>query len=271
MKKNSHTPLYLMFGLTGIAVLSLGAYTVTTLSAQQETLLDVSTALQSMANNQAAAPGDLDASIERTLEQMKARERQAQRDQLYSQYSNASQDWEGESWLYGNPDARFTLVEYADTECSYCKRFHSTPKGIVDSSNGNVNWEYQHMNIFGEQSLKQAQAAECVGEQLGNQAFWVYLSEIYERTQSSGQGAGDLRAIADEVGANLVDFDSCVSSGSYLPELEAATASARSMGITGTPATVLVDNQTGESQLLGGAQPTEAFVQVMRQMMQRDS
>src|SRR5690606_6011087 len=33
--------------------------------------------------------------------------------------------------VYGNLNARFTLVEFSDIECPYCKRFHHTPKKIV--------------------------------------------------------------------------------------------------------------------------------------------
>ena len=202
---------------------------------------------------------------------MQAREAEERRASLFAGYEQAMPDLERDQWVYGNPEARFTLVEYADTECSYCKRFHSTPKGIVDASNSNVNWEYQHLTVMGERSVTQAQAAECIGEQLGNQGFWVFLGEIYQRTSSNGQGAGDLRLLATEVGADTAEFDRCIASGRYIDDIQAATTSARALGISGTPATMVVDNYTGETQLLGGAQPPEAFVQVMRQMMQRDS
>ncbi|AJY53261.1 DsbA family protein [Halomonas sp. KO116] len=253
------------------AFIALGAYTFTSITQQSKAMSELTASIQSLANNQGLSGAELDESVQRSLMAMQDREAAEIRESMFSRYAQASNDWDGDNWLYGSPEARFTLVEYADTECGYCKRFHSTPKGIVEASNGNVNWEYQHLTVMGERSIKQAQAAECVGDQLGNQSFWVYLSEIYERTGSNGQGAGDLRALAQEVGADLTDFDSCVSSGTHIEDIQASTTLARSMGISGTPATVLVDNVTGETQILGGAQPTEAFVQAMRQMMQRDS
>ena len=39
--------------------------------------------------------------------------------------------------------------------------------------------------------------------------------------------------------------------------------------ITGTPATVVVDNQTGQMQLLAGAQPAQAFIAAMKGLVAR--
>lgn len=253
------------------SIVGIGAFTYTAINQQNQALESLTATLQGISEQQGNTDTDLESAVERTLLTMQERAAEDKRSQLFSAYDNASPGWDSDNWLYGSPDARFTLVEYADTECSYCKRFHETPKGIVESSNGNVNWEYQHLTVMGERSLIQAQAAECIGEQLGNQGFWVFLGEVYKRTSSNGQGAGDLLKLASDVGADVTDFNSCVSSGRYLEEIQASTTSARALGISGTPATVVVDNYTGETQLLGGAQPTEAFVQVMRQMMQRDS
>lgn len=274
MLRKKNVLIGIVAGLGTVAVVGLGAGTYSAISKQNQALENVQLALHALAQQQATASngsGDLESSVERAIMAMQERETEERRASLFAGYEKASPDWDGGKWLYGNPEARFTLVEYADTECTFCKRFHGTPKGIVDASNGNVNWEYQHLTVMGERSVIQAQAAECIGEQLGNQGFWVYLGEIYQRTSSNGQGAGDLRALAAEVGADTTEFDRCVASGQYIEDIQAATASARAMGITGTPATVVVDNYTGETQLLGGAQPTEAFVQSMRQMMQRDS
>ncbi|MFX1160488.1 hypothetical protein ABEM51_21740 [Escherichia coli] len=49
--------------------------------------------------------------------------------------------------------------------------------------------------------------------------------------------------------------------------VQADIQKAKSYGVNGTPATFVVDNQTGKSQLLGGAQPAQAIMAVMRKMM----
>jgi protein-disulfide isomerase len=195
--------------------------------------------------------------------------RQAEVDARYAPYEAAAEETPEGQWIYGNLDARFTLVEYADTECGYCKRFHGTPKSIVDGSNGNVNWEYKHLTVLGETSVIQAQAAECIGEQLGNKGFWVAVQEIYDKTGSNGTGAGNLTKLAASVGADESTFQSCMAEGRHRDLIDQETQMARSQGITGTPATIVVDNQTGQMQLLAGAQPAQAFIAAMKGLVAR--
>ena len=195
--------------------------------------------------------------------------RQAEVDALYAPYEAAADQTPEDQWIYGDLDARFTLVEYADTECGYCKRFHGTPKSIVDGSNGNVNWEYKHLAVLGDTSVVQAQAAECIGEQLGNKGFWVAIQEIYDKTGSNGTGAGNMTKLAGSVGANEEAFQTCMAEGRHRDRIDQATQMARSQGITGTPATVVVDNQTGQMQLLAGAQPAQAFIAAMKGLVAR--
>ena len=195
--------------------------------------------------------------------------RQAEVDARYAPYEAAAEETPEDQWIYGDLDARFTLVEYADTECGYCKRFHGTPKSIVDGSNGNVNWEYKHLTVLGDTSVVQAQAAECIGEQLGNKGFWVAIQEIYDKTGSNGTGAGNMTKLAGSVGADQEAFQACMAEGRHRDRIDQETQMARSQGITGTPATVVVDNQTGQMQLLAGAQPAQAFVAAMKGLVAR--
>lgn len=198
--------------------------------------------------------------VTKSIETYIATSQQKQVQDKLDAFSAAPEEPIGDKWIYGNPKARFTLVEYADTECGYCKKFHSTPKGIVDASKGNVNWQFKHLAILGTTSVRKAEAAECVGEQLGNRAFWAFMNDVYHTS-------GDITSLARGVGANNQEFQSCIAEGRYRQQILDDAEYAKSQGLTGTPATMVVDNQTGRMQLLGGAQPAQAFLQVMRQMM----
>jgi protein-disulfide isomerase len=172
--------------------------------------------------------------------------------------------------IYGNPNARFTLVEFSDLECPFCKRFHSTPKQIVDASNGNVNWQWKHLPLefHNPAALKEAHAAECIAEQLGNRAFWVFIEEIFNETAGNGQGITNLLPLVQNVGGDEGKFRECMNSNRHMALIQADMQQAAQNGITGTPATYIVDNMTGNRQLVSGAQPIDAYAPILRAMME---
>jgi protein-disulfide isomerase len=80
--------------------------------------------------------------------------------------------------IYGNPDAKVTIVEYSDFECPYCKQFQPTLKKIVDESNGNVRWVYRNYPLH-QHSFEKLLAAECVAKLKGNDAYWKYADLLF--------------------------------------------------------------------------------------------
>jgi protein-disulfide isomerase len=136
----------------------------------------------------------------------------------------------------------------------------------VDSSGGTVNWEYKNMPILSPTSQVQAHALECVSEVKGNQAFWVMLDQLYKQP---GQEV-DLNGLATRLGASSGAFKQCMTERRHMDKLQQSVALAKSNGANGTPATFVVDNKTGQRILLGGAQPMEAFLSVMRRLQMQD-
>lgn len=190
-----------------------------------------------------------------------------------AQYKNApSQPVRGQ-YLYGNAAARFTLVEFSDLECPYCKRFHATPKEIVDGSGGQVNWQWRHLplDFHNPAASVQAHAAECVGELAGNRAFWVFLSDIFDHSAGNGQGTSELLRLATDLGVDAEDFKQCMTESRYEEKINEDVAMATSLGITGTPATILTDNKTGKTMPLNGAQPKQAVLSALRSLQQAEN
>jgi protein-disulfide isomerase len=213
---------------------------------------------------------EFEAAVAESINKFVAQKQQADIDQKYAQFEAAPEKVEEGKHIYGDLGARFTLVEFSDMECpSFCKRFHDTPKQIVDASKGNVNWQWKHMplDFHNPAAHKEALAAECIAEQKGNRGFWVFVNDIFHHTQGNGGGVADLASVVTGVGADLDAFRECLGSGKYEDKVEADIQKAKSYGVNGTPATFVVDNHTGKSQLLGGAQPAQAIMAVMRKMM----
>ncbi|HDL8252041.1 TPA: DsbA family protein [Yersinia enterocolitica] len=212
---------------------------------------------------------EFDAAVAASINKFVEQKQQSDIDQKYAQFEGAPEKVEDGKHIYGDLGARFTLVEFSDLECPYCKQFHDTPKQIVDASKGNVNWQWKHMplDFHNPAAHKEALAAECIAEQKGNRGFWVFINDVFQRSQGNGRGVEDLASVVTGVGADLDAFRECLSSGKYEDKVQADIQKAKSYGVNGTPATFVVDNQTGKSQLLGGAQPAQAIMAVMRKMM----
>ncbi len=162
-------------------------------------------------------------------------------------------------YIRGNKNAKVTLVEYADFECPFCKRFHPTMLQVMKEYGDKINWVYRHFPLsFHANAQKEAEAAECAGKLGGNDAFWKYADAIYDKTTSNGTGIAldQLAPIASQIGLNSIKFQTCVDSGEFTQKVKDEEASGTAEGVTGTPGTIIIDAK-GNTQLVPGALPFE--------------
>lgn len=163
--------------------------------------------------------------------------------------------------IRGNKNAKVTLVEYSDFECPFCKSFHPTGQTLMKTYGDKIRWVYRHFPLtFHANAQKEAEASECIAELGGNDAFWKYADTIFERTTSNGNGFAldKLGAMASELGVNQTQFQSCLDSGKYEKLVKSQIADGTAAGVGGTPSTFII-NSKGDSRLIVGAQPIEAF------------
>lgn len=212
-------------------------------------------------------PSAIAAHIE-SQETVRIAERQAE---ILAPWSKAAERNEPGKHFYGDLNAEFTLVEFSDLECSYCKRFHDTPKQLVDQAGGKINWEWQHypLAFHNPAAEKAAHAAECVAAEVGNQAFWAFTGEWFARSAMNGQGYGDVELLARELGSKPKTFSECMASGRYKQLVKEQMDKGTALGVTGTPATVVVDNTTGRQMLVKGAQAPQALLQAIGQLIEQ--
>lgn len=159
--------------------------------------------------------------------------------------------------VFGNANAAVTMIEYSDTECPFCKKFHPTAQQAVKEYNGKVRWVYRHFPLsFHANAQKQAEASECAAELGGNDAFWKYLNTIFERTTSGGTGFANenLVPLAKELGLNEQKFKACLDGGTYAKYVKDALLEGQKAGIDGTPGTLLLA-KNGKKALIPGAVP----------------
>src|SRR3989344_8831460 len=123
-----------------------------------------------------------------------------------------------EDHIRGDINAPVKIVEYSDTECPFCKRFHNTMKQVVAEYGSQVAWVYRHfpLDSLHEKARKEAEATECAAELGGNEKFWAYLDRLMEVTPSNdGLDSAELPKIAAYVCLDVTQFNTCLSSGKY--------------------------------------------------------
>ncbi len=174
--------------------------------------------------------------------------------------------------IYGDPKAPFSLIEYSDFECPFCKRFHLAAKAFIDGNKGQVNWIYRHfpLSFHNPGAQKEAEASECASAQGGNEAFWKYTDLIYQRTTAGGTGfpIEQLTPLAKEIGLDAKLFETCLTSGQMADRVEKDFINGGASGITGTPGNILINNKTGKSQFLNGAVPLQRLNAALKQLSQ---
>ena len=168
--------------------------------------------------------------------------------------------------IRGNPNAPIIIVEYTDTECPFCSRFHLTMERIIEEygKNGQVAWVYRHFPIdqLHSKARKESAALECAGELGGNDKFWAYADRIYEVTPANnGLDLAELPKIAEYIGLDVASFNVCLASGKYDSKIQADVQNAKLTGAQGTPWSVVITKNGNYS--INGAQPYENVKQMI--------
>lgn len=169
-------------------------------------------------------------------------------------------------WIKGNPDAPIKIVEYSDFDCPFCSRFHTVVDEIVAESNGQVAWVYRHFPLdqLHPQARAVSLAAECVGAEAGNDAFWQFTDAYF-----AARGAQDrtphgelIPQLVTETGVSQSAFTTCFENGTYSNEVQADFENAVKTGGRGTPWSVLI-GPSGKTYPINGAQPKSAVEQII--------
>lgn len=146
-------------------------------------------------------------------------------------------------YVRGSRDAKVFIVEYSDIDCPFCQRLHASLKELMADAkySGKVGWTYRHLPLpMHPLAQTKAIAAECVGKEKGNDAFWTYLDKIIDDAAATRKDVARLSALAVEVGADKATFEKCLADKSTLAEVTADAANAKATGGSGTPWTVIV-------------------------------
>lgn len=160
-------------------------------------------------------------------------------------------------YIKGNPNAPILLVEYSDYDCPFCKQFHETMSQILDEYgiSGRVAWVYRQFPIaeLHPNAPKISEAALCVGEIGGNDAFWTFSDLIFEkRDYDEPTNVTRLPQYAETAGVNRADYIECMDSGRMEQVVLDSIQDGLNAGAQGTPYTLVIAGN--QQAVINGAQ-----------------
>jgi protein-disulfide isomerase len=160
----------------------------------------------------------------------------------------------------GDASATLAIIEYADFECPFCRRFeHDTFPQIRDAyiGTGKVKYFYRDLPLpFHPHSMPAAEAARCAAEQ---GKLWEMHDSLFSEPASLDPGDIDTRAA--KLGINIRQ---CMASDKFAATIQKEIGDASGMQISGTP-TFVIGTLGPDGELLSvkktviGALPFDAF------------
>ncbi len=129
----------------------------------------------------------------------------------------------------GNTNAKFTIIEYSDFQCSYCSKMHEAMKSIIKETD--TRWVFRHFPLpVHPLASKAAEASECAGDQ---GKFWEYSDALFALNNPMTEGT--FLKVAQDLGLDWMSFSVCASSGKYAKAVAAQHEAGVKNKITGTP------------------------------------
>jgi protein-disulfide isomerase len=153
------------------------------------------------------------------------------------------------SWYFGPPNARWSITEYADFECPYCRSYTPELKRWV-STQQDVNLKWHHFPLQDDNlaALRGARLAQCAGHLGGTEAFWQAIDQIISRGNSQGFPASiSLPTVTTEALDHCADSDRTVAAEVFKQQNDA-----RRRAVAATPTLDIRDALTGHTIRMEG-------------------
>lgn len=171
------------------------------------------------------------------------------------------------AYIDGNTDAGISWIEYSDLECPYCAALHTagTPTQIKEKYSEDVNIVFQHFPLsFHANAKPGAEILECLADQQWAEAFYALIEKTFETGNSTKSFLVD-EAVA--LGADQTELEACLDAGTHSSKVDEQMARGTQLfGVTGTPGNVLINNETGEYEVLSGAYPADSFEAIIEKL-----
>ncbi|MDO8527857.1 MAG: vitamin K epoxide reductase family protein [Deltaproteobacteria bacterium] len=153
-----------------------------------------------------------------------------------------------EAPVWGNPNAKVTIVEFSDFQCPFCKEAAFKLKPMLTEFKDQVRLYFYNYPLdhscndqipegMHDKSCMAAEASLCAAK-MGD--FWNYHDEIFRNQKNLSREL--LLETAKKQGLNEAAFTECLDSPETLAKVKESIAAGNKIFVTGTP-TLLVNNR----------------------------
>lgn len=166
--------------------------------------------------------------------------------------------------LVGNSDAKITILEWGDYQCTYCYKFHQSSKDIIIDeyiNTGKAKFVFRDFPLNGPDSVLAAEASYCANDQ---EKYWEYHDEIYKNWAGENTGwvnRNSLEKFARTVSLDVSQFNKCLDDKKYKEKVLENEEFGTNIGIKATPSFLIFSNE--KIVKIEGNQPLSVFRQVL--------
>jgi protein-disulfide isomerase len=159
--------------------------------------------------------------------------------------------------IQGPPDAKVTIVEWADFNCGHCAEAAESMQKIAEEYKDNVRILYKHLPILAKESRTAAEYMEAIALQDKSKALKFHEALFANQRELRSGGEEFLKKTAKEVGADVAKVKTDMKSDTVKKRIDSDVAEAQKFEFNGTPGFMV------NGAAVHGAYPYDFFKKVI--------
>ncbi len=154
----------------------------------------------------------------------------------------------GKSPWRGSADAKATIVEFSNFQCSYCMRSWLKMKEYLEKYPHGIKYIFKHFPFQSQQQSLDFSAMVAAVQEVNNEAFWLIHDFMFsnegQALANADKGAvrQKIETLLKEKGYDVKAFQNALETGKGQRRVEEDMAVGRKIHVTGTPTTILNGN-----------------------------
>lgn len=155
--------------------------------------------------------------------------------------------------MRGSPDAKVTIIQFADFQCPYCGKANQTMTQVLKDYDGKVKMVFRDFPLgFHASATPAAVATNCAGKQ---GKYWEMFDQVMPN--QSALDEADLLRYAQAAKVDINKWQECRKDPAMVAEVEKDQADGAALGVTGTPAFFV------NGIMMSGALPYDQFKSII--------